>query len=185
MVNSPLYSAYLTTPSKDRLSVIDVLRNGQPRTFRLNGEALRYLATAGVSGITCQQLSHWPQNRDLDEATMHRLLEEYLPRLGMQTRKWILDAAAVAAYHAQTQWPVARLLVCDGAPQFTWITAGTGLNYVGFMKPRHYKKLFPYVAQHQTTGWRTSWESLGLLPGVAGLPAAANPWGEEAVGAEI
>ena len=61
VVNNPLYSAYLTTPSKDRLSVIDVLRNGQPRTFRLNGEALRYLATAGVSGITCQQLSHWPQ----------------------------------------------------------------------------------------------------------------------------
>ena len=27
---------------------------------------------------------------------MHRLLEEYLPKLGMQTRKWILDAAAVA-----------------------------------------------------------------------------------------
>ena len=67
VVNNPLYSAYLTTPSKDRLSVIDVLRNGQPRTFRLNGEALRYLATAGVSGITRQQLSHWPQNRDLDE----------------------------------------------------------------------------------------------------------------------
>ena len=28
VVNNPLYSAYLTTPSKDRLSVIDVLRNG-------------------------------------------------------------------------------------------------------------------------------------------------------------
>ena len=147
VVNNPLYSAYLTTPSKDRLSVIDVLRNGQPRTFRLNGEALRYLATAGVSGITRQQLSHWPQNRDLDETTMHRLLEEYLPKLGMQTRKWILDAAAVAAYHAQTQWPVARLLVCDGAPQFTWITEELGLCWVH--EGRHYKKLFPYVAQHQ------------------------------------
>ena len=147
VVNNPLYSADLTTPSKDRLSVIDVLRNGQPRTFRLNGEALRYLATAGVSGITRQQLSHWPQNRDLDEATMHRLLEEYLPKLGMQTRKWILDAAAVAAYHAQTQWPVARLLVCDGAPQFTWITEELGLCWVH--EGRHYKKLFPYVTQHQ------------------------------------
>ena len=78
---------------------------------------------------------------------MHRLLEEYLPKLGMQTRKWILDAAAVAAYHAQTQWPVARLLVCDGAPQFTWITEELGLCWVH--EGRHYKKLFPYVAQHQ------------------------------------
>ena len=191
MVNNPLYSADLTTPSKDRLSVIDVLRNGQPRTFRLNGEALRYLATAGVSGITRQQLSHWPQNRDLDEATMHRLLEEYLPKLGMQTRKWILDAAAVAAYHAQTQWPVARLLVCDGAPQFTWITEELGLCWVH--EGRHYKKLFPYVTQHQKLLEDFLEDFLGdflgdfwdFLPGVAGLPAAANRWGEEAVGEEI
>ncbi len=147
VVENPLYTSYRTTPSKDRLSVIDVLRNGQPRTFRLNGEALRYIETAGVSGITRQQLSHLPQDRDLDEATMHRLLEEYLPNLGSQTRKWILDASAVAAYHAQTQWPVVRLLVCDDAPQFTWITLELSLCWVH--EGRHYKKLFPYVAQHQ------------------------------------
>ncbi len=147
MVDNPLYTAYLTTPSKDRLSVLDVLRNGQPRIFRLNGEALGYLEAAGVSSITRQQLSYWPQDRDLDEATMHRLLEEYLPNLGTQTRKWILDAAAVAAYHAQREWPVVRLLVCDGAPQFTWITLELGLCWVH--EGRHYKKLFPYVPQHQ------------------------------------
>jgi hypothetical protein len=147
VVNNPLHSTYLTTPSKDRLSVVDVLRNGQPRTFRLNGEALRYLETAGVSGITRQQLRYWPQDWDVDEATMNRLLEEYLPNLGTQTRKWILDAAAVAAYHAQTEWPVVRLLVCDGAPQFSWVTLELALCWVH--EGRHYKKLFPYVAQHQ------------------------------------
>jgi hypothetical protein len=31
-----------TTASKDRLSVLDVLRNGRPRTFLLNGEAERW-----------------------------------------------------------------------------------------------------------------------------------------------
>ena len=142
-----------------------MLRNGQPRTFRLNGEALRYLATAGVSGITCQQLSHWPQNRDLDEATMHRLLEEYLPKLGMQTRKWILDAAAVAAYHAQTQWPVARLLVC-----FTWITEELGLCWVH--EGRHYKKLFPYVAQHQ----KLLEDFLGCWPTGSSQPPEEAGW---------
>ena len=114
MVGNPLHTTYLTTPSKDRLSVIDVLRNGQPRTFRINGEALRHLETVGVSGITRQQLSHWPQDRDLDETTMNRLLEKYLPNLGTQTRKWILDASAVAAYHAQTQWPVVSRRVRTG-----------------------------------------------------------------------
>ena len=85
---NPLYSAYLTTPSKDRLSVIDVLRNGQPRTFRLNGEALRYLATAGVSGITRTE----PLAPESGPATMHRLLEEYC----LSTDPRILDAAVAA-----------------------------------------------------------------------------------------
>ena len=32
-------------------------------------------------------------------------------------------------------------------PQFTWITEELGLCWVH--EGRHYKKLFPYVAQHQ------------------------------------
>ena len=96
---------------------------------------------------------------------MHRLLEEYLPKLGMQTRKWILDAAAVAAYHALTQWPVARLLVCDGGPQFTWITEELGLCWVH--EGRHYKKLFPYILVDRSTRncWSTSWETSGTSTG--------------------
>ncbi len=147
VVNNPLHTTYLTTPSKDRLSIIDVLLNGQPRRFRLGGEALGYLEAAGVSGITRQKLADAPQDQDLDEATMYRWLKEHLPNLGVQTRKWILDAAAIAAYHAQKEWPVVRLLVCDGAPQFTWVTEGLALCWVH--EGRHYKKLFPYVAQHR------------------------------------
>src|ERR1035438_2207592 len=37
---NPLYGAYFTTAHKDRLSIIDVLRNGRQRVFRLNEEAL-------------------------------------------------------------------------------------------------------------------------------------------------
>ena len=147
VVNNPLHTTYLTTPSKDRLSIIDVLLNGQPRRFRLGGEALGYLEAAGVSGVTRQKLADAPQDQDLDEATMYRWLKEHLPNLGVKTRKWILDAAAIAAYHAQKEWPVVRLLVCDGAPQFTWVTEGLALCWVH--EGRHYKKLFPYVAQHR------------------------------------
>ncbi len=147
VVDNPLYTSYLTTPSKDRLSVIDVLRNGQPRIFRLNREALGYMEAAGVSGMTRQKLCYLPQEQDLDQTTIYRLLEERLPNLGAQPLKWILDAAAVAAYHAQTEWPVVRLLICDGAPQFTWVTEELALCWVH--EGRHYKKLFPYVPQHQ------------------------------------
>jgi hypothetical protein len=147
VVDNPLYTTYLTTPGKDRLSVIDVLRNGQQRVFRLNAEALGYLETAGVSLVTRQKLSRLPQDQDLDQTTLHRLLEEQLPNLGVQTRKWVLDAAAVAAYHAQMEWPVVQLLICDGAPQFTWVSEALALCWVH--EGRHYKKLFPYVPQHQ------------------------------------
>jgi len=43
IVCNPLYTAYLTTPNKDRLTIVDVLRNGRERRFLLNAEALGYL----------------------------------------------------------------------------------------------------------------------------------------------
>jgi hypothetical protein len=148
VVDNPLHTTYLTTEAKDRLTIIDVLRNGQPRLFRLNAEAFGYLEQAGVSGITRQKLSALPHDQDLDEATIQRLLDTHLPGLGSQTRKWILDATAVAAYHAQSEWPVVRLLICDGAGQFTWVTEELALCWIH--EGRHYKKLVPYLALHRT-----------------------------------
>src|SRR6266849_5780170 len=46
---NPLYGAYFTTARKDRLTIIDVLRNGRPRVFRINEEALDLLLQFGVS----------------------------------------------------------------------------------------------------------------------------------------
>ncbi|MDQ2997133.1 MAG: transposase [Chloroflexota bacterium] len=147
VVCNPLYTAYHTTAAKDRLTIIDVLCNGQPRRFRLNAEALGYLAHIQVSQITRQHLLHLPWEQDLDAPTLERLLTDHLPHLGDQQRKWIVDALAVAAYHAQTEWPIVRLLVCDDAPQFTWVTADLALCWIH--EGRHYKKLTPWVAGHR------------------------------------
>jgi regulator of replication initiation timing len=148
IVCNPLYTAYHTTESKDRLSVVDVLRNGQPRTFRLNAEALGYLEQVGLSAVTRQTLSRLPPDQDLDEMSLRQWLDEHLPKLGPQQGKWILDAMAVAAYHAQVEFPVVRLLVCDDAPQFNWVTEDLALCWVH--EGRHYKKLTPYVPLHRT-----------------------------------
>jgi hypothetical protein len=148
IVCNPLYTSYHTTKSKDRLSVLDVLRNGQPHTFRANAEALGYLEKVGLSAATRQTLTRLPSDQDLDEATLLEWLEANLPKLGPQQRKWILDAMAVAAYHAQVEFPVVRLLVCDDAPQFNWVTQDLALCWVH--EGRHYKKLTPYVPLHRT-----------------------------------
>ncbi len=147
IVDNPLHTTYLTLPSKDRLSVIDVLRNGQPRVFRYTADAEAWLEAAGVSTVTRRKLTSLPRDQDLDEATVTQLLDTHLPGLGSQTRKWVLDALAVAAYQAQLEWPVIRTLVCDGALQFTWITDEVAGCWVH--EGRHYKKLLPSVPLHQ------------------------------------
>ena len=147
IVDNPLHTTFLTTPAKDRLTIIDVLCHGRPRRFRLNAEALGYLEAAGVSGVTRRTVAALLSEQDLEEAAQHAWLDHHLPGLGAQTRKWVLDAAAVAAYHAQTEWPVVRLLICDGALQFTWVTADLALCWVH--EGRHYKKLAPVLPQHR------------------------------------
>jgi len=147
IVCNPLYTTYHTTPGKDRLSVLDVLRNGRERVFRLNDEALGYLEPVSLSKATRQTLLTWCGEQDLDEGTFLNRLDTYLPSLGKQQRKAVIDAAAVAAYHAEEGVPIVRLLVCDDAPQFNWLTEEMGLCWVH--EGRHYKKLTPVLPLHQ------------------------------------
>lgn len=147
IVCNPLYTTYHTTPGKDRLSVLDVLRNGRERVFRLNDEALGYLEPVSLSKVTRQTLLTWCGEQDLDEGTFLNRLDTYLPNLGQPQRKAVIDAAAVAAYHAATGVPIVRLLVCDDAPQFNWLTEEMGLCWVH--EGRHYKKLTPVLPLHQ------------------------------------
>lgn len=148
IVCNPLYTAYFTTESQDRQTVIDVLRNQRPRRFLINAEALGYLEAFRLSAKRRRQMLHLPRDVPLDEATLLALLEEHLPGLGPQQRQWILDATAVAAYHAELEFPVVRLLVGDDAPQFKGVTEELALCWIH--EGRHYKKLTPVIAHHQT-----------------------------------
>ena len=147
IVCNPLYTAYFTTATKDRLTVIDVLTNHRPRRFLVNAEALDVLEACGLSAVRRRQVAQLPGETILEDATMQALLEAHLPGLGPQQRRWILDATAVAAYHADLEFPVVRLLVCDDAPQFTLVTEELALCWVH--EGRHYKKLLPYIPRHR------------------------------------
>ena len=144
---NPLYTAFFTTASKDRLSILDVLRNLGPRSFRLNAEAFELLHALGLAQWAIRALAACPQEQDLHEAEWTQLLETRLPQLGPQQRRHILEATAIAAYHHQHEFPVIQLLLCDDAPQFNWLTADLALCWVH--DGRHYQKLTPCVPQHQ------------------------------------
>ena len=148
VVCNPLYTAYRTTETKDRLSVLDTLRGGRPRLYLLNEEAEGYLGRTQMSKVAVALLrAGMPPDKVLDEPAMKALLGGPLSQLGPQQQRWALDAMAVAAYHAETGYPVVRMLLCDGAPQFTWITEELSLCWVH--EGRHYKMLSPYMAHHR------------------------------------
>lgn len=147
IVCNPLYTVYHTCAGKDRLSVLDVLRNGRERSFVLNAEALTILAQLGLSAVQRSRLEKLARDQTLDEAALHTLLDTHLPNLGCQQRKWVVDATAIAAYHAATDWPIVQLLLGDDAPQWTLLTEELALCWVH--EGRHYTKLEPVVPQHR------------------------------------
>jgi len=146
-VCNPLYTVYVTTPKKDRLAVLQAFTNGHPLTFRLNAEALTWLAPLNLSARVWAELRQLPQDQAWSETAFTAWLREHLPQLGEQHRRAILEAAAVAGYHCQQEFPLIDLLLCDDAPQFKRLTDELALCWVH--DGRHYKKLTPVVAHHR------------------------------------
>jgi len=147
VVCNQYYTAYFTRPRKDRLTVLDVLRQGRKREFVLNVEALEYLKELPLSKAAWQILLDWRSEMVMDEAIFPKELDERLPGLNPQQRNTILSAAAVSAYHVETGVSIVQILVCDDAPQFKWLTRWLALCWVH--EGRHYKKLTPQVTYHQ------------------------------------
>ena len=148
VVCNPVYTSYHTRASKERLSVLDVLRNGRQRIFRLNEEALGYMESQlKWSKAVWGTLQRWVAEQDLGESAFLKRLDAELPGMGKQHRKLLIDAAAVAAYHAEKGFPVVWALICDDAPQFNWLTRLMMLCWVH--EGRHYKKLSPVIGLHR------------------------------------
>ena len=147
VVCNPVYSAYHTRLGKDRLTVLDVLRQGRKRIFLLNHEAFGYLEKVALSKAAQKMLPQWRSEKVLDEAAFVNRLDQALPNLNLQQRTAILGAAAVAAYHAEKGVPIVDTLVCDDASVFNWLTRTMMLCWVH--DGRFYKKLEPVIALHR------------------------------------
>lgn len=141
-----LYTAYQTTPGKDRRTIVEVLRGGRPTAYRYDHEAERHLAFLGLSAAARARVhAALPRDQALDEAALTRLLDGPLARLGPRQREQVREALAVAAYLADPDWPVVRTLVCDDAPQFRGVTEELALCWIH--EGRHFKQLTPWLPQ--------------------------------------
>lgn len=146
-VCNPLYTAYVTTDKKDRLAVLEALLNGRALTFRLNAEAYAWLVPVGLPASARVALQQLPQDQVLSQAEFTQRLAVALPTLGSQARRRVWEAAAVAAYHTQQDFPIVELLLCDDADQFKRLTEELALCWIH--DARHYKKLTPLISHHR------------------------------------
>ncbi len=148
VLGNPLFTAYHTLPSKDRLAVLRLLRGGGELTYRWDATADAYLDWVGLSATARRNLeSAIPRDRELDEASLSGLLDPLYRWVGPQQRTWCREALALAAYAAQTDWPVVQALLCDDAAQYRLVTDELGLCWVH--EGRHYTKLIAHVPLHR------------------------------------
>src|SRR3989337_3666021 len=129
---NPFYTAYFTIPSKDRLSILDLLQGGKPRIYFFNEEAFTLMESFRLPGKIISKIRNAALDTILDEKQMQQLIGKIFsnPNKGKIQRTRIMDAAAIAAYHNQTEFPVVQVLLSDDAPQFKQLTGEQALCWV-------------------------------------------------------
>jgi hypothetical protein len=146
-LGNPLFTVYRTLPTKSRLGVLTLLRGGELLTYVWNATADAYLDRVELSATARQRLSVVPRDRELSEAELTKLLVPLNRWVGRQQRAWFREALALAAYQAQTDWPVVQTLLCDDAAQYRQVTDELALCWVH--EGRHYAKLLAHVPLHR------------------------------------
>jgi hypothetical protein len=149
IICNPYYTAYFTIPHKNRLSILEILHGGKPRTYFFNDEAFALLESFGLSRKMISKLQNAVFDKKLDEKQMYQLLGEIFldPSKGKNLRIRIMEAGAIAAYHNQQEFPVVNVLLSDAAPQYKKLTEEQALCWIH--DGRDYTKLVPVVPFHK------------------------------------
>ncbi len=149
IVCNPLLTVFFTTENKNRLTILDVVRQFAPRSFVFNAETVELLKQFKIPKGLIERLPGIETETVLTEQQMEAILQPLFPEpnKGARHRKRIYEATAIAAYHQERDVPVVKVLVCDDAPQFKLITDELALCWVH--EARHYKRLQPVVPVHQ------------------------------------
>jgi hypothetical protein len=149
IICNPFYTAYFTIPTKDRMSILDILQGGKARIYFFNEEAFALLESFGLSNKIISKLRDSALDKVLDDNQMQQLMDQIFPdpNKGKNQRTRIMEAGAIAAYHNRTDFPVVKALLSDGAPQFKKLTEEQALCWIH--DARNYKKLEPVVPLHK------------------------------------
>ena len=150
IIGNNSFTAFFTTDRKDRLTIIDILRFLEPRSYLFNNETFELLGKMNIYHTTNNKVKKMTENaKILNGEQMKKLLDNLFPQhpKGKVTRTRISEAAAIAFYHQERGIPIVETLICDNAPQFKFITKNLGLCWVH--DGRHYKKFTPIIQVHK------------------------------------
>jgi hypothetical protein len=143
---NPFYTAYFTTPHKDRLTVLKILFRGDELKYLFNSAAFELMKTFRVPNKIINYLRTTCEGKSLAEQELNLVLQE-LPtknRNREQLDRRIQESAAIAWYHLQDESPAIKVLLSDDAPQFShigqhqalcWIHAGRALKKLNPLVP--------------------------------------------------
>ena len=127
---NPYYAAYFTVPNKDGETILDILLCGNEKTYCFNDEAFDLMETFKRSQIWTEKLSSF-KNKIFSDEEMRRKLDCVFSLKGYKTtKKKVLEACAIAAYHQSTDIPVVTTLLSDDAPQFKQIASHHALCWI-------------------------------------------------------
>lgn len=140
------YTAYFTRKDKTRLTIIDILTNGDMK-FIFNESAYDLMLGMGLSNKMLDLLKAEKPKLLMNRDEIDALLKKLMPKKAKQNtnRQTILEASAIIAY--QNRPDAIKILLADDAPQFRQITELLALCWVH--DGRHYKKLAPFVPLHR------------------------------------
>lgn len=141
------FTAYFTTPAKDRRTVLDVLTDFAPRHYLYNSEAQTLLNGFKLSDKAQSAVDAVLTVDGVMDETQFAAHAAGLHALGPRQLDHLAEACAIAYYRQQTDFPVINTLLADDAPQFKLLTQHRGLCWVH--DGRLYAKLTPLVPSHQ------------------------------------
>lgn len=141
------YTLFFTTKHKDRLTILDILRGFRPREYLLDSRTIPFLEKLGVSKPNILLLNKYMKETLYSEDNFLEVLKKVFGEKTPRIQKRILEASAICCYHEETGFDVLKILLCDDAPQFKWLTFLLALCWVH--NGRHYKKLMPIISFHR------------------------------------
>ena len=186
VVCSPLFTAYFTTPGKDRLTVLSVLTDFAPAQYLYNQQAQALLTTFKLADKARVAVdAQLPAEVVMNETEFKGHLA-CLDALGIRQSAHLTEACAIAFYQQQTEFPIIATLLADDAPQFKLLTQHLALCWIryavyGSRRPA-LQKTEALRTDPPTCPDRLSQPLLGVLHRTAQIPMRADRCKKDRVG---